>query len=111
MSEEEYVIDMEDYRCIRVVFSKNKWEEKSKQHPELRNTKFLKNIEKVIEDPEAVWQDYDDPKSKRCYYRKYSTKSYIKVVVWVAHRPCRVVSAYEINWIKEEKYSGLKQLI
>jgi len=110
MSKEENIIDIEDYRGRRVIFTWNKWKEKSIMHPELRNKIFLRNIKRVIENPTEVWQDYSDKKNKRCYYWKYSTHTYIKVVIWVSYCPCYIVTAYQINYIKEKKYPELKRL-
>ena len=104
------IIDVEDYRGERVTFSQKKLEEKSKQHPELKKTAFIARVKTAITDPDYVWEDYGDKKNRRCYYRKYSTTTYVKVVVWVTSKPCVVVTAYEIDKIKEEHYSGLKQL-
>lgn len=85
--------------------------EKQKDHPELKRKVFLKNLRETIIKPEEVWQDYSDKKKKRCYYKKYSTNSYIKVVVWIKDNPCNIVTAYEINYIKEWKYSELKRIL
>lgn len=104
------ILDVIDYRGERVVFTEKKWKEKSIQHPELRNNKFLKNLKKAIELPQIVWQDYDDPIKKACYYWKHQTCQYIKVVIWISENPCQVVSAFETNYIKETKYPNLKQL-
>ena len=109
--EEEYVIDMNDYRKYRVVFTEKKRKEKAIIHAELNDPKFLKYIEKAVKDPLYVWQDNDDSKRKRCYYWKHSIKDYTKVVIWIYSNPCRVVNAFETNYIKEEKYPKLKRLI
>tara|TARA_Y100000310_G_scaffold248799_1_gene254748 strand:+ start:940 stop:1272 length:333 start_codon:yes stop_codon:yes gene_type:complete len=109
MKQSYYIIDVKDYRGFRVVLTKKKWQEKSIKHPELRNKKFLKNIKEAIKNPNQVWQDYSDKKNKRCYYKKYSVMFYIKVVIWM-NKPCRVVTAFEIDRIKEEQYTGLKRL-
>jgi len=111
MSDSENIIDIADYRDKRVIFTQKKLDEKSEEHPELRRTKFLKNIERVIADPEVVWEDYADRKNRRCYYGKYSKNTYIKVVIWIKSTPCRVITAYEIDKVKEENYTGLKQII
>lgn len=103
---EDKKLDLKDYRGERVVFLKSKWKEKSKIHPELENKVFLDNLEKAIEEPNFVWEDKSDSKNKRCYYWKYSTSTYIKVVIWISSNPCRVVTAFETNRIKEEKYIG-----
>lgn len=110
MGEAKFIIDVEDYRGKRVVFTYKKWKEKATIHPDLLNKTFLKNLKETIVNPEGVWQDYSDKERKRCYYKKYSTISYAKVVVWVADNPCHVVSAFETNKIKEEIYSNLKRL-
>lgn len=108
MDEEKYIIDTVDYRGKRVVFTERKWREKSEQHPELLKSKFLKNLKKTIETPQIVWQDYADPKKKRCYYWKYSVTTYIKVIIFIFDNPCNVVSAFEVDYIKESQYPNLK---
>ena len=50
-------------------------------------------------------------KNKRCYYKKYSSCSYAKAVVWIKTNPYNVVSAYEISDIKESKYPNLRKLV
>lgn len=104
------LIDVQDYEGERVIFTFDKCKEKMIQHPELGNNKFLKNLETTLRNPEQVWQDYEDPKNKRCYYRKCSTSTYVKVVIWVKSKPRQVITAYETNIIKEGKYPKLKQL-
>lgn len=104
-----YIIDVKDYRKLRVVFTKKKWQEKSIAHPELNNKKFLENIKKTLRGPDVIWEDQGDKEHKRCYYKKYSVRTYIKVVIWLSN-PNQVVTAFEIDYIKESKYPGLKQL-
>ncbi len=108
--EKKLIIDTKDYRDVRVIFTFDKWQEKSVQHPELQDKTFLKNLKETIENPEEVWQDNNDKKHKLCYYRKYSTVSYVKVVIWITAKFCEVVTAYEIDKIKEVKYPKLKRL-
>ena len=107
---ERNILDVVDYRGERVIFTEKKWKEKSIQHPELTNSKFLKNLKRAIESPQIVWQDYDDPVKKACYYWRHKINQYIKVVIWTFENPCRVVSAFETNYIKEAKYPNLEQL-
>lgn len=104
------IIDTLDYEGKRVVFTGVKHREKALQHPELNNRKFLKNLEETIENPDEVWEDYDDKDHRRCYYKKYSQNTYVKVVIWYKDNPRRVVTAFQINWVKETKYPGLKRL-
>ena len=99
------VIDTIDWQGDRVIFTKKKWKEKAKQHPELNSKTFLRNVVKTIEKPQQVWEDYDNKKDKQCYYWKYSVTNYIKVVIWINDDPCRVVTAYFIDWVKESKYN------
>lgn len=106
----DYIIDVESYDGKRIVFTKEKWEEKLVIHAELNSTIFLKNLEETIKNPEEVWEDKSDKDAKRCYYKKYSVNSYIKVIIWISHIPYRVVSAYEVDFIKETKYPELKRL-
>lgn len=61
-------------------------------------------------DPDEVWEDYEDRRGKRCYYKKYSAVSYAKVVILIASEPCLVVTAYEAAHIKETQYPGLRQV-
>ncbi|MEK7579948.1 MAG: PBECR2 nuclease fold domain-containing protein [Patescibacteria group bacterium] len=102
------IVDVLDYEGKRVVFTRKKWLQKIKIHPELGRDSFLKNLKRVIIDPDEVWQDYSDPKRKRCYYKKYSAHTYIKAVVWIKSNPCNIITAYEINLIKEQNYTNLK---
>ncbi|MDP3764612.1 MAG: PBECR2 nuclease fold domain-containing protein [bacterium] len=108
---EKNIFSVVDYRGKTVVFTKKKWQEKQSDHPELHKKAFINCLKRTIEDPEEVWQDYQDKKNKRCYYRKYSSSSYAKVVVWIRHSPCSVVTAYEISDIKESRYSDLKKIL
>lgn len=107
---EKCIIDVLDYRGIRTVFSGKRWKVKSLQHPELRSPTFLKNVELTIKDPQEVWEDYGDPQNRRCYYRKYSIHTHVKVVVWT-QGDCQVITAFETNYIKETSYPNLKRLL
>lgn len=109
MSIQKLVIDTHDYRGKRVIFTEDKWVEKQIVHPELKRPVFLRNVAKAVECPDEVWPDYSD-KRKRCYYKKYSTTTYVKVVVWHKGNPCAVVTAYEINKIKEANYPSLRRI-
>ena len=104
------IIDTLDYTKKRVIFTNKKLQQKAIQHPELKNPSFLKRVENAIINPDEVWQDYDEPSKRRCYYKKYSIYSYAKVVVYYNCEPAEVVTAYQINYVKEQKYSNLKQL-
>ena len=108
---EENVFSVIDYRGKTVVFTKKKWQEKQSDHPELHKKTFINCIKRTIENPDDVYQDYQDKKNKRCYYRKYSSSSYAKVVVWTGGNLCSVVTAYEISNIKESKYPNLKKIL
>ncbi len=101
---DKLIIDVVDYRGHRVILTEKKWQEKSKQHPELKSGTFLKNLEDTIKNPEEVWEDYSDKSNRICCYKKYSKVSYVKVVIWCSSTPCNVVSAFETNKIKEEIY-------
>ncbi len=107
---EKYILDVVEYTGQRVVFTEERWKEKRLQHTELNNEKFLKNLKKAIESPQIVWQDFDEPSKKLCYYWKHKIDCYVKVVIHTLGNPWRVVTAYEINYIKETKYPNLKQL-
>ena len=109
-TEEIYIIDAIDYAGQRVVFTEEKWKEKRMQHTELNNGPFLKNLKKAIESPQSVWQDYGKPSTQLCYYWKHKIDCHIKVVINTLGSPWRVVTAYEIDYIKEVKYPNLKQL-
>ena len=102
---------VEDYRGKKVIFTKKKWQEKQSDHPELHKKTFIDCLKRAIIKPDEVWEDYQDKKNKRCYYKKYSTISYAKAVVWIKANPCNVVSAFEITYIKESKYPNLKKLV
>ncbi len=104
------IFSVTDYRGKFVVFKRAKWEEKRSDHPELNKEPFLNCLKKAIEEPDEVWEDYDDARRKRCYYKRYSNCSYAKAVVWIADDPCRVVTAYEINNVKETNYPGLQRV-
>lgn len=106
----ENIFSVTDFRGKIVVFTKAKWEEKRSDHPELNKKTFLACLERAIREPDAVWEDYDDPRRKRCYYKKYSGWSYAKAVVWAADNPCRIVTAYEISKMKEENHPHLKRV-
>jgi hypothetical protein len=83
MDEPECIFKVEDYRGKVVIFTKAKWEEKRLRHPELNKAAFLKRVERAIVEPDEVWEDYEDRNRKRCYYKKYSSVSYAKVVVFI----------------------------
>ncbi|OGJ37321.1 MAG: hypothetical protein A2383_01455 [Candidatus Pacebacteria bacterium RIFOXYB1_FULL_39_46] len=108
---EPLVLDVEDYRGKRVVFTEKKRKQKLSKHPHLIDAKFIGFLERAIVDPDQVWQDLDDPKRKRCYYYKYSAYRYVKAVVWIADDPCLVVTAYDLDYIKELNYPKLKRLL
>lgn len=103
-------IDVFDYLNRRVIFTIKKLKEKIVQHPELGNNAFIKNVEKALKDPDEVWQDYSDKINKVCYYKKHSATSYAKVVVWKSGDPIEIITAYEVDRIKEQRYQGLKKL-
>lgn len=103
-------LDVLDYRGIRVVFTIKKWEEKSVQHTELCDPAFLRYVEAALCDPDEVWQDYDNPEEKNCYYKRFGPNLYAKVVVWVAGDLNRVVSAFEVDFVKETTYTEVKRL-
>ena len=107
---EKCVIDVLDYRGIRTVFTEKRWKVKAVQHPELKSPKFLRNVERTLREPQEVWEDYGDPKNRRCYYRKYSVKTHVKVVVWM-RGDCQIITAFETNYIKETNYSHLKRFV
>ena len=110
MDEPDRIFEVVDYRGKSVIFAKAKWEEKKTDHFELEKKPFIECLKRAIADPDEVWEDYSDRKRRRCYYKKYSSISYAKVVVWVADEPCRVITAYEISQIKETKYPNLRRV-
>jgi hypothetical protein len=80
-------------------------------HPELLDKQFLKNLQRAIESPQIVWQDFDDPAKKVCYYWKHKINRFVKAVIWIfGSSPYRAVSAFETDYIKEQKYPNLKKL-
>lgn len=109
MSDKE-IIEVADYRGKIVIFTKRKWEQKRCDHPELQKKTFLECVKRAIMNPDEVWENYSD-KDKRCYYKKHSEKTYVKVVIWIKCEPCQVVTAYEIDKIKESSYPNLKRLL
>ena len=110
LPKQKLVFETTDCRGYKVVFTQQKLEQKAITHPELRKPTFVKNVERTIREPDEIWQDFGSPKQKACYYRKYSTVSYIKVVVYTKSNPYTVITAYEINYIKEAKYPNLKRI-
>lgn len=107
------MFDVRDYRGRRVIFTKKKLKEKRADHPELDLVQFLRAVKDAVIAPEEVWPDYFDPR-KHCYYGKYETNMYAKVVVYVGvgkGELCRVVSAYSIDYIKEKKYKALTRIV
>jgi hypothetical protein len=106
----KHVVDTKDDLDRNVIFTHKKWKQKCSDHPELLKGVFIHNVTKTIENPEEVWEDYQDKKHKQCYYKKYSMFSYVKVVIWTEGNPCQVVTAYEIDYIKEENYPELQRL-
>jgi hypothetical protein len=109
MDEGKNLLDIKDYRGKRIIFTKEKWKEKSIQHTELRNKEFLKSIKKAIENPTEVWEDYGS-KKRKCYYWRYGINIYVKVVILEVGNPYNVITAYKINKIKEKTYHNLKQI-
>ena len=105
------IFNVEDYRGKMVVFRKAKWEEKRSDHPELNKDAFIDCLKRAIADPDEVWEDYGDRKNRRCYYKRYSGVIYAKAVVWItAVDVCHIVTAYQINYVKEMKYPDLKRV-
>ncbi len=110
MDEDNHIIDTIDCWGNRVVLTREKLKEKAVVHPELNNKNFIRNLRQMIESPEQVWEDKDNRKRKRCYYKKYSMNSYVKAIVLMIGSPYHIISAFETNYIKESKYPNLKQL-
>ena len=111
-TQELLVFDIKDFRGKRVVFTKEKLAKKRVDHPELDLIEFLRAVKVAIQDPIEVWPDAFE-KEKECYYGKYREGTYAKVVVYMSHNrqsPSRVVSAYEIDKIKETKYKNVKRV-
>lgn len=108
------IISTVDDEGLPIIFTKAKWEEKKIDHPELMDAKFVAGVQRAMECPEEVWEDYSDfyqgAHNKHCYYIKYSPYTYVKIVVWTTSSPKRVVSAYEVDYIKETKYPELTRL-
>jgi hypothetical protein len=110
-SHKKIVIDTLDYTGVRVIFTEKKLVQKKQIHPELRKPSFIRRVKKTIENPDEVWRDYSDRKRRRCHYKKYSQFTYAKVVIWIADNPCEVVTAFEIDYIKEASYPELEKLL
>ena len=109
MINNDIILKVNDYRGKEIVFKKTKWVKKRLMHPELDKPAFLRRIERALLDPDEVWEDFSDKKNKRCYYKKYSQNTYAKVVIW-NNNPYLVITAYEIDKIKEKNYPNLKQI-
>jgi len=110
---EPLVFDVKDYRGRRIIFTKKKLKEKRADHPELDLVQFIRAVKNAVITPEEVWPDYFDS-HKHCYYGKYETNMYAKVVVYVGvarGESRRVVSAYSIDYVKERKYKTLKRIV
>lgn len=113
MSKESIKLETKDYRGKRTIFTLKKWKEKISSHPELRDQIFLDHVRYTLEEPFQVWPSYQD-KRKRCYYGKYKNNTYVKLVIWTVPRkkePCRIITAYQVDYIKEQKYPELKRMI
>jgi hypothetical protein len=108
---EPLYLDLIDYKGKRVIFTLDKWKLKSSKHPYLQLPQFKKFIIKALSEPTEVWQDYDEPKKKKCYYYKYNTTYYAKVVVWVTRKPYEVVTVYNLDYIKEMNYPQVRRLL
>ncbi len=108
------IISTENDEGKKIIFTKAKWEEKNVDHVELLDPKFIARVKKTLEQPLEVWPDYSDycngRNDKHCYYSRYSPNSYVKVVIWISSTPYRVVTAYEIDCVKEAKYTGITRL-
>jgi hypothetical protein len=107
------VFTVKDYSNHAIIFTEKKRKKKSEIHKELLDDKFIKFVTWALTKPTCIWQDYEQPTNKRCYYYRYSGEPrYAKVVVWHnCQEPWQVVSAFDVNWIKEEKYPTLKQIL
>lgn len=103
-------VDIQDYRGVRVVFKIRKWESKSVQHPELCDPAFIVHIKEALQNPTEVWEDYDGPSEKNCYYKRFGINLYAKVVVLIAREPNEVISAFEVDYVKETKYPSVRKL-
>jgi hypothetical protein len=113
-NQEPLILDLNDYRGRRIIFTKKKLEEKKSDHPELGLVEFIRAIKSALKEPEEVWPDYYERREKHCYYGKYIDGVYAKVVVYVRverGEPCRVVSAYAIDYVKERKYKDLTKIV
>lgn len=111
MDNSKIVFCIKDYSGQEIVFTREKLEQKKVDHPELSKKTFMKCVKNAIINPDEVWEDYSNKTKKRCYYKKYSAYSHAKVVIWVARKLCQVVTAYEIDYIKEKNYPGLKRFV
>lgn len=105
-----YVIDTKDDLGNRVIFTHKKWREKSADHIELLRPSFMRHVKRAIESPTEVWEDFSDKVNKCCCYRKYSPYSYAKVVIWIKENPFQVITAFDIDYIKEMGYPALHRL-
>lgn len=103
------LFEVESYKGKKVVFKRAKWLGKKIDHPELGKKTFIDCIKRCIIEPDEVWENYSN-KDMQCYYKKHSRRTYAKVVIYFKDSPQRVVTAYEINKIKEADYPSLNKI-
>lgn len=110
---EDNVIDTNDWRNKRIIFTYKQWNKKSKKHTWLKNEVFLSYVRKALANPTEVWEDYDRPKNKWCYYYKYGVGLHAKVVVWIRPGDAHIITAYDCHglyFVKESKYPNLRRI-
>jgi len=108
-SEEDYCFKCTNNQGRSVVFTKDQYEKKSKQRPELREPGIQKRMIEAINNPQFVYEDYESPKLRYAYYKEeYSINEkskYMKVILSEYNKggfDLFVVSAFRPDYIKEE---------
>lgn len=104
-----YCLQTKNYSGKDVVFDENNRQEHLDKHPELRDPAFIKRVKKVIEKPQYVYPSVYK-KEVHCYYSldfyqdtgRGRVNRYTKVVIMVKAKPCRVMTAFRTNIIREK---------
>jgi hypothetical protein len=115
MDKKIYILDFSDKEERRFVFTTTNYESHAKKHAQLRDKTYLKEIKKILLNPDVdlIYPAYKYP-NRYCYYEKLSElcgrKWYDLIVVQKRGRVYEIVSAFRFEGeIKELKY-GLKSL-
>jgi hypothetical protein len=89
-----------------VEFTEKKRQEKAGKHPELTDPAFKVLVELAISSPTFVYDDFEHPGHRRVHYLNRtlsrSNRRYTKVVIEQRMAPHHVVTAYELDYVKEK---------